>query len=348
MNADPCKVVICAFVLTIGTFFFGNPALGNTAEPPDNTSGTIIKALRHEDNAVRTKAIETLRKIHPTTPEIVSALLQLLQNKLENGAIRQAALSAIWSIAEPKAGLNEKFLAPAVPVLVEILEDRKESDSLRSRAASSLGEIEHVTPEVVFTLTKVIKDTREKKPMRVSAAMALAAKGPAAKEAVPNLVDIAHDVKSDEVRERLWSAIALIAPDNKEAIQALIKIAGAEGAANNRLRSNAISTLGKIKAVEAIPTFVHALDDPHPEVQAFGALALSKLGPAAKSTIPAIIESLRSMRTMKDREAPSLRILFINVLLEIDPTSEQVILTIQDIAANDPEPKIREYAHQVL
>jgi HEAT repeat protein len=346
-NRIQSKIARLISLIIVCLLFFACVPLADadTGKSKDELATIFHNALKHKDTSVRVRAVRKLQDVRPTTPEIVSVLIKALQD--ESKVVRGAAVHALGSVA--KTGPAKKDISPyvtqAVPALLKVLEDKTERQHIRAASTRVLARIAPGRPDVMAALVRVIEDEKEDEELRVFAAVAIGSMGGDAKGTVPSLLQVARGTTSEAVQVRVWSAIASIVPDNQEATHALIELANAQGT-QAVLRSTAIKTLGEIGAVEAMPTFVHALQDEHPEVQVFAVLALGKMGPAAKPAIPALIRLLRTRPLTND--ALIVRGYIIGALIQIDPTSDQVISTLKDIAANSPEPALREYAEKAL
>ncbi|MBC8873017.1 MAG: HEAT repeat domain-containing protein [Planctomycetes bacterium] len=126
--------------------------------------------------------------------------------------------------------------------------------------------------------------------VRVQAAQALRDFGPAAKAAVPALVEAAKDEKVGWAR----SALESIGPSGKWALPQLIEGLTDEDPQGRAVAAFAIGCIGP-KAREAVPNLIESLQDPLTRAEA--ARALAKIGPSAKAAVPALVE------TTKDEQA---------------------------------------------
>ncbi len=161
-------------------------------------AAAIRPALKDKDLEVRQNAALTLANIGGT--EAAPALPILLDALNEgNPELKQQAATAIGNIG-PEA-------ATAVPQLLKAL--AAPDSELRRNAAYALGGIGEKAEGTIAALVKMLANPGETKEARVEAAVALSKIGarPAAEEAVPTLLKVLEDPKTDtKVRERvLWA-----------------------------------------------------------------------------------------------------------------------------------------------
>jgi HEAT repeat protein len=128
--------------------------------------------------------------------------------------------------------------------------------------------------------------------VRVKAAQALRDFGPAAKAAVPALVEAAKDEQVGYAH----SALESIGPSGNWALPQLIEKLSDEDPGDRGIAAFAIGCIGP-KAKEAVPNLIESLEDDHHGVRAETARALGKIGPTAKAAVPALVE------TTKDEQA---------------------------------------------
>jgi len=119
----------------------------------------------------------------------------------------------------------------------------------------------------------------------------IASRGPAAKVALPALINLLTD-KNPFIRRRAVEVMRSMPKELGPAIPYLIK---ALSDSFSWVRSGAASTLqtiGPPTANPAIPALITALKDEDDSVQNSAAYALASIGPAAKSAVPTLIEVL--------------------------------------------------------
>jgi HEAT repeat protein len=241
----------------------------------------LIESLKHQDLFVREWAAHRLREIGSDATVAVPALVKTLADKEQR--VRSAAARALSQIGRNgNIWEDPELVEVAVPRLVNVLKEEK----YHSFAAGALGQI-----------------------------------GPAAKEAVPPLVEAS---KKDSIRFAATEALkkidpgtaakvlGIIGPDAGEAVPALIAVLGGEDAS---VRKRAAQFLGFIgpDAGEAAPTLVKLLKDE--EVGATAAEALGKIGVIA---VPPLISEA-------GKEDSHVRVQAIQALGKMGPAAEQAV-----------------------
>jgi HEAT repeat protein len=113
--------------------------------------------------------------------------------------------------------------------------------------------------------------------------------------AVPPLAEKVARSGHTEARIRAIKALADIGPDAGEAIPALLTCAR-DADADEWVRYFAIDATIKImrNPCEVIPTLLHCLDDPSPELQGAAIRGLGVIGPNAQKALPRLLEMLSS------------------------------------------------------
>ena len=113
----PTRVTACRVLTKLG------PA---TATP------VLMEATASEPKELRVKAIECLGRVKPTSSEIVDKVIELIDDS--DYEQRKAALGALASIGKPAAKAKDR--------LVEILNNTKEDETIRSLAKKALKEVD--------------------------------------------------------------------------------------------------------------------------------------------------------------------------------------------------------------
>ena len=332
------KMICLSFTMVlVGSF--APRSLGQTPKPDGDLSTLISNAVNHQDSNVRVKAIYKLQYVRPVTREIISALVKSLRD--ESVYVKGAAVHAIGAVVKDDVQRRE-----VVPSLLSRLRDRTEEEHIREKIVITVAKIAPRLGEVVRALVAVLRDESESEELRRRAAYGVRHIGSSASGEAASLVELAKHEESPKVRVALWGAVASLTPDNEQAVQALIAVAGSEGDLPGTLRSEAIGILGEVGAVEAMPTFLKALNDEDLQVQAFAIRALGQLRSEATAAIPALLRLFEETPTRG--EGQFIRAVVLDVLAQIDPTSPEVLATIQHVAANDPDPALRDHAGRVL
>jgi HEAT repeat protein len=103
------------------------------------------------------------------------------------------------------------------------------------------------------------------------------------------------------------------------------------------IRWNAVKTLGKIHAVDAIDPLIGALKDPADPVREHAAEALGDMGPAASRAVEPLIATLKDPYFKARRDAA-------RSLGQIGPTAKAAVPTLEQLSKDDPQAIVREAA----
>ena len=146
--------------------------------------------------------------------------------------------------------------------------------------------------EIVPAVIEVLQD-RKLGGSRLSAARTLAALGPGAEEAVPELIEAMKESDWPD-RDGAAEALGQIRRQLDKTVPALIEVMAGDD--DERVRAKAAQALGRIRpdGGEAIAALAAALEDPDVNVQAEAAEALEKIGPNARAAVPALEKAART------------------------------------------------------
>src|SRR5262245_9476054 len=204
-------------------------------------------------------------------------------------------------------------------------------------------------------------------PVRILAADILAGHGPAASAAVPALLEALAD-RDASLRSHAAEALGAIGASDPSVVVALMAQLGTDnalaaskalikcGAAalpatgalvkliqnpDSEVRWNAVKTLGKIHAVEALEALIGALSDPSELVREHAAEALGDLGPAAAAGVEPLKAALRDPYVKVRRDAA-------RSLGQIGAAAKSAIPLLQTLAKDDPELIVRQAAESAV
>ncbi|MHC4399851.1 MAG: HEAT repeat domain-containing protein [Planctomycetota bacterium] len=276
-------------------------ALGKAGRTADafKVANALIGVLQDEDFVVRAGAAESLGLLGPAAQAAVPQLSLLLMTDEETwpqsasaealGRIGPAATTQlIIALGHPEAEvrcLAAKALVRIGPdaklanaALIRCLED--DDPAVRVRAAFALwtidGQLDRAMPVLIDGL---------KGEAGWAAADLIARLGPAAKDAVPALVEIARAGDS-----RAIHALVRIGPEAEETVpailQALVMYAAVGGVPGETY--DALWRIGK----PALPALVQTLQHPKERVRQVAAEILGNMRSQADAAIPALIEAL--------------------------------------------------------
>jgi HEAT repeat protein len=226
--------------------------------------------------------------------------------------------------------------AEAVPVLVELLRDRRDDwtgAEVRWRAASLLGE---VGPEARTAVPALIEALQDGDPhVRTVAATSLAAVAPGDPETVTAFTGLLHGP------DRLV-AVRALARCGAAAAPAVPDVIGLLQDAEPNVRWNAARTLGLIgpPARAAVPALVATLKDHEAFVREHAAEALGDLGPAAQDAVPALIGVLKDKDARVRRDAA-------RSLGQIGPAAAPAVPTLRGLL-KDENARVRDAADKAL
>ncbi|MBN9522643.1 HEAT repeat domain-containing protein [bacterium] len=290
----------------------------------------LVEALA--DPEVRRTAFTCLRLIGRPAGAAAPALVKELHGP--KPVDRLSATSALGRIG-PAA-------EPAVPRLVQMLNDPGEDRGVRGEVIAALGTLRTDSPDAVAALIRIVNDSSPV--FRPEAAEALGRIGPPAKRAVPDLIRTLSDAELTRLRRQAAFALGEMGPDAGAAVPAL-RAALADPDPN--LSWNAAVALGNIGpgASAAVPDLVARLDaTPAPgqaDLRRKLLTALGRIGPAAGTAVPRITTFLGS----PDR---ALRLAAAEALGQIGPDARPAAPALSARAIDDQEPEVRRAAATAL
>jgi len=255
----------------------------------------LIEALEPGNDKLRRRAAERLGGIGRGARDAVPALLTAIEGA--DPKLRRTAAYALGRITgeEDNASSRRRFGLPpretargsgvAVPALAEALRD---SDRfVREAAAEALAQIGPAAKDAVPALLDALhgKEDAEFVDARRKAAWALCRIGPDANVALPALVKALGD-KDRGVRLAAAGALCGMRADAAEAVPALIRSLSTEsmGGGIGRGMYGSIMDIG----TAAIPALIEALGDDSDQVRRFAADTLGHFGRIAKDAASAL------------------------------------------------------------
>ncbi|MBI3462390.1 MAG: HEAT repeat domain-containing protein [Planctomycetes bacterium] len=248
----------------------------------------FIEALKDKDGRVRMTVASGLAALGPSARAAIPALIETLADQSppqkymsRKGPPPEAGPQAAKALAQ--------FGEEAVPQLIQALEN--ENPKVRAGAARVLGLIGDKAKAAEPTLIEALDDTDHE--VRVSAATALSQIGADSKSAVPKITQLFRQaIENDWHRnaydaEMLAAALGRFGPAAKEALPVLIN------ALENRFRllDEAVVALLQI-GPDGLPPVIKLLSHEDQGRRSFAAAALGSIGPKAKPAVPALIRAL--------------------------------------------------------
>lgn len=325
----PCSTLTdCEYALTYGSNLDKAYAAGVLSTMGSSAVPTLTKTLTDENEHIRSMSAASLKEIGPDAKDATPALIKSLGDDSTNFRIVQDALGSIGKATIPS--LIALFPEPKGDSETE--DAKRLRWRIRNRAVTVFGTIGGVAVPDLIEILKSEKDDMSQD----FAAEALGNIGPAAKDAVPALIQ--HITESNRYKKKateklgqyqwtlksvletlrdsdiLWGARALgkIGPDAKDAAPKLLSLLQAiqneEFNANKHVLIEALGGIGPT-ASASVPTLIQLLKDPGADVRLATIVALGKMGPSAKeakANLEAIIKFAESVE-LKNAAQTALR-----------------------------------------
>lgn len=182
-----------------------------------------------------------------------------------------------------------------IQVVLQALED--EDWYVRSNAATVLGSIVPVGPDIIPSLIRALEDKDDN--VRTSAGYALAKFGPKAAEAVPNLIKTLGS-RVELVRRGALYALEKIGSAAVEAVPALVKVLEGRDEYHRWLAAKALGNIGP-GALKAVPALERAQRDWHKDVRKAAVEALRKTN-SSESSVKAKKDVSNLIKALKDEK----------------------------------------------
>jgi HEAT repeat protein len=249
--------------------YYAVQALGNIGPAAAEAVPTLLKCLQMDDAYYRREAMYALGGIGIAHPDVLPALRSRLTQK-DSAWDREAAARALTRI-----GLEARAAVPDLLAVLAII-DVKSPGNETSSILEALARIDPTAKGVVPAMTAILQNKEAKRELRQLVVFTLAEMGPAAKEAVPALIEELRASRKPTAVSFLAVKKALQAV-GAEAVPALVNLVSAEK--DNRIRRYAIEVLGQIgpPAKAAIPALRQCLDSPDDIVRERAADALKRI-----------------------------------------------------------------------
>jgi HEAT repeat protein len=295
----------------------------------------LRKLMKDHDRVVRAAAAGALSRLDRTAVEAIPVLAEALREQVRTEGIPGPHIEGL-----------ARFGKPAVPILIELLKDRRavhrltsplgwttgpEGEILAGQAAFALGEI---GPEAVEALPALLEILRDRSGMESfpfvlhsvdrlqlwqpsvleTAVRAVGRMGPAAKAAVPLLLEVARDsLASPSLRQKAVEALWRMG-EKPEPLMPVVR-----ELLSDRFLLDDFDWLGELgpAAGDAVPVLVRWLD----EGNVSAARLLGRLGPRAK---PALL----NLRTALRAPGAELRTASAVALWRIECKSTEVLPTL--------------------
>ncbi len=218
---------------------------------------------------------------------------------------------------------------PAVSALAAALAD--DNAGVRWRAARALAEIGPGAASALPTLVATLKD--QEPLVRANAVRALGEIGEASKPVVPAIAPLLADADA-AVRRATVMAFREIKPDRSVSLPLIANVLESADPSTRTLILSSLAEQGEY----AVPALKEALQNP--KAQYWACLVVGEIGPAAKDTVPQLLEVVKSPEVEVRHEA-------LMALAAIGDTSAET-LNAANAALADPETSVKYAAAFVL
>ena len=290
---------------------------GGQAKP---AVATLTKALESDDTAFVRDVIMTLARIGPAVRTAAPALMNMLKD--DSNKLRGPAAYAL-----AKMGAKE-----SVPLLIKVLEQNDEDHRLQILAASALTMLEPnddshfnaALPLLIEGLGDHWGATRH------ASATALRLIGPRAAPAVPHLAAVLHDPQEPLRVDYLWTLAAI----GSAAAPALPEIEGLMNQDEFPVRYAACYAAGSIgpSASGVIPVLLKNLESRDEFLQFMSAWAFVQISPPANEVTARCLQPLMKGLKLSDPRARSEAAL---ALARLGPAAREAIPDLRQIARDD-------------
>jgi HEAT repeat protein len=239
----------------------------------------LLDQARSGDTATRVKVIRSLPRAGVEPAEVLPALVSWVKD--DDKEVRGAAGDAL-----------AQFGAPAVGQVVTLLSSPQNRDVLSG--VKILGQIGQEPKAAVPALSRVLKPADTE--VSEAAADALAGFGADAAPAVPALLDLLAHTTKRSLQQSIAYAFGEIGPAANQAVPQLMSLVQSDKEPDGALRDVAAASLGKIGpgAAEAVPLLAAALKSDDVRLLSIAAEALGNIGAPAKRAIPALLNAMRA------------------------------------------------------
>ncbi len=270
-----------------------------------------VPALREAllDESCGEAAARILGLIGPRASDAVPDLITILDRRLSPTTVRGHAAFALGRIGEPNGAI--------VPALIAALTDSK--TEVRERAAEALGGMGSSAREALPALASALKDDEASVAIRACLALSLIGDEGAAKPLLAAFQD-----KRSEVSVAASQAIWRLGPKADPVVLALLSLAQGPVEKTAPAR-NLLASLGP----HIVPVLVEALSNDQAARREAAADALGRMGPPARTAVPALLKSLKD-------KSPAVALMAAMALAEIDSTRGGAAVKVLTDALDNP------------
>jgi hypothetical protein len=264
--------------ITEPTYLWAARALGFMGVTAKEAAPALIDLVFDEDVplAYRTLPIEALARIGTAHPDVLPALIRLLQYQSRaGGPVSAAEASVLRELAAEALALLGPDAELAVPLLVRAVRNPRESESVRRRAMTTLGSLGPRAVPAVAALLEVLQ-LNDSATLRNVAGESLGEIGP---PALPVLVTSLRHPDPD-VRQAAAAGIARMGNQAQAAVEDLLAVLGDD---DDQVRIQICETLESIGGAtdRFAPELIRLLTSESRQIRMRAMRLLVALGPRA-------------------------------------------------------------------
>ncbi|HTL18729.1 MAG TPA: HEAT repeat domain-containing protein [Patescibacteria group bacterium] len=250
---------------------------GSTGQGVSETSA-LIQQAKSSDVASRAKLIRSLVRADIDAAEALPAVVSWVQDP--DGGVRAAAYDTLV-----------QFGKMAVPKVIPLLSSSERGDVMN--AAGILGKIGLEPKLAVPALSKALEHPDAE--VRGKVVEALANFGPDAEPAVAVILQILTKTVQTDPQKQIAYTLGEIGPAAKDAVPQLIELLKSNKDREGLLNVVAADALGRIgpAASNAVPALIAALKSDDVRLPTRAEEALGSIGAGAGAAIPALIDALK-------------------------------------------------------
>lgn len=261
----------------------------NAANALSRLGAKAVPALvgKLSDKSYQSLLVEVLGEMGAEAKSAVPALIELLGS--ENADLRREVYIALAAIG-PEA-------AETTPAMMTILQDAQGTDAKAGAAyvLGNLGEQKAIPALKQILKDAILADTKDERLLR-AVAWAIVKLEPKNAENAALVMPYLLPAASSEiplVRKEAMSAFAILGPAAKAALPTLLEHAATDADAS--VRAESLHGLAEIQApaAKALPIAIASLEDPDPSVRNSARYLLGRLGEEAHGAAPQLRETLR-------------------------------------------------------
>jgi RNAse (barnase) inhibitor barstar len=292
-----------------------------------------IELFAHEDDETRDEALDAVLQAGPDAVGDIVAASSRYGDRLFVAKFTEFT-DQEWNLLDTLDEAIYELGEEVTPDLAALLSDK--SPHVRAAAAAYLSTLGPEARAALPELRKALTDRNEH--VRDMAASALGEIGSAALEAKPELVKLLTD---SSAMVRISAALALrLMDDDARSIPILVKHLEDRNDFTRAYAANAIGSLGKEAAAEALPALKRHLNEKHPHVRYAMAAAVWDLE-EGDTALPVLIETLSAKEAFLRESAAAM-------LGEMETRAKSAIPALRILVEKDKSRRVRSTARKAI